>query len=190
MDRDSIQKLELNKIIQEYIFLTADYEYKKRVVDDYSSIFFKEANSLIDGQPDSPDSTNQVENKSTQTKKNIDVSQIDQSSLDKIKMLWREISKKTHPDKDISGKYSNYFLLASEAYQNYDLYALFKISLELGLSVELDPNDSSIIKGKISERKEEISKIENSYLWLWFKADGVNRKVILENFVKQVLLKK
>jgi hypothetical protein len=190
MDKDSIQKLELKKIIQEYIFLTADYDYKKKVVEDYSSIFFKEANQILGDQP-SADPTLHIENRSeSNQKKKIDLSQVDPGTLDKIKKIWREISKKTHPDRDKEGKYSNYFLEASEAYQNYDLYALFKISLELGLQLELDPNDSNIIKGKIFERREEISKIENSYLWLWFNSDDSDKKIILETFVKHVLLKK
>jgi hypothetical protein len=189
---DRIQELELKRVMQEYAFLNTDYEYKKQVVEEFTTVFIQKANELL-GDETVSNYTNQT-NADPEAKKveknKIDPASIDTKTKEKIKHVYREISKKTHPDKDVDGIYAEHFLRASEAYQNFDLYELYNIANSLQIEISIDINDVSLLRAKISERKNEVSKIENSYLWLWYISDDTQKMSILENFIKNITTKK
>jgi hypothetical protein len=185
---EKIQQLGLKRVLQEYAFLNSDYEYKKQVVEEFTTVFIQKANELLEEDSVS-NYTGNI--KSDSNIKNIKKHKIDPETLDpktkeKIKLLYREISKKTHPDKDINNKFSELFLRASEAYQNFDLYELHNIANSLKIEILIEENDISLLKEKISERKNEVLKIENSYLWLWYIAEESQKIIILENFIKSI----
>jgi hypothetical protein len=189
---DKIQELELKRVMQEYAFLNTDYEYKKQVVEEFTTVFIQKANELL-GEETVASYTNPT-NDNPEAKKveknKIDPASIDTKTKEKIKQVYREISKKTHPDKDVDNIYSEFFLRASDAYQNFDLYELYNIANSLQIEISIDGNDVSLLRAKISERKNEVSKIENSYLWLWYIADESQKMAILENFIKNITNKK
>lgn len=189
---DKIQELELKRVLQEYAFLNTDYEYKKQVVEEFTTVFIQKANELL-GEETVSNYTSQTDANS-ETKKveknKIDPASIDTKTKEKIKHVYREISKKTHPDRDTDGVFSEFFLRASDAYQNFDLYELYNIANALQIEISIDGNDVSLLRAKISERKNEVSRIENSYLWLWYIADESQKMAILENFIKNITTKK
>ena len=88
----------------------------------------------------------------------------------KIKKIYRQIVKKTHPDKTNSNEYVESYNKATSAYEKNDLIALYFISLNLDINIDLDEEDILNINKTINNKRRELHNLEKSYLWLWYNA--------------------
>jgi hypothetical protein len=108
----------------------------------------------------------------------------------KVKKLYREIVKKTHPDKDKTEKYIDLYKEATSAYEKNDITALIFICSKLDIEVDLEENDIETITLAIKEKKKELHNIEMSYLWLWYNAKTQEqRDKVVELFISKMLNK-
>jgi hypothetical protein len=75
---------------------------------------------------------------------------------------------------------------ATIATDNYNILELFQICVDLKIDIELDMEDVDVLNFLIQKKKDEIKKIESSFIWLWInaKTDEEKNKVV-EMFVKQ-----
>jgi hypothetical protein len=88
-------------------------------------------------------------------------------NIEKAKSLFRKIAKKTHPDKTKTNQFSDFYIKAKAAYELCDILELYSICIKLGISYEIKDSEKEGISIKINMKKEDIKKIEMSYIWLW-----------------------
>jgi len=182
--KKSLKKLEEKKLFQEYVFIKSDLEYKKSIVDEFHEEFMKKAKEILgpEYQEKNQEDINNslVENESPQNKENLN-----------IKKLYREISKKTHPDKDPEGIYSDIFAESAIAYEKNDIFRIYEICDKLNIQYEIGEEEISMMKSEIDLKKKEIQIIEKSYIYMWYSYDSQKIKdILVSQFVKNVLQKR
>ena len=181
---DKLEQLKLQKLLQEYSFLNLDYQYKTELIEKYRGKFMDEVGenkppSQPQEQPNTPPKDAKVEPKI----KNED---LDPKTKDKIKKIYREISKKTHPDKVDSEELLDIYIQAKTAYELNDLMELFLICGKLNIQVEMDMEDTSTLDILIELKKNEITRIESSFIWMYINAKNDE---IRHNLIKQFVEK-
>lgn len=182
---DKLKKLHIKKLIQEYEFLTTENEYLKEIVEKNKINFLeitqehrKKINKPISDVKEK-DSVNMCENA-------IKPENVSESTKNKVKKIYREIVKLTHPDKTNSEEMIEVYRNATNAANNYNIIDLFQICIQLGIHIELDTEDVDVLNFLIKTKKDDIIKIESSFIWLWINAKDDNEKNnIIKMFIEQ-----
>ena len=170
---DRIKQLEIKKLLQEYNFLLVDDEYKHEVIEGNRNVFLKSIEDkktelgIVAPEPKAPtepvDAVNTVE-------KEPKIKNVNEHTKRKIKKIYRDIVKITHPDKLDSEEYLDTYIKAKEAYADNNLLDLYMICVELNIDVELDGDDVENILEVLILKRKEMSDLESSFLWLWVHA--------------------
>lgn len=183
-----LKNLEIKKLIQEYSFLLTDDEYKKQLIAEFQTAFLnaiqkvREELGLPTPKPIVDDGNNKVE--SQKKKPKTDPDKVDKETKDKIKKIYREIVKLTHPDKVDNEESIDLYMKATEAADNYDLFELYHISEKLNIVVDLDLNDKYLLNILIDTKKDELKNIENSFVWKWIHLPSEDdKKNIIKIFI-------
>lgn len=187
---DKLKTLEIKKLIQEYNFLLLDDEFKKEVISENRPEFLEKTQKLRSdlGIINDPDS--QPEKKEEEVnlpkKPKIEPDSVDKSVKDKVKKLYREIVKKTHPDKVDSEDLINLYMSATIAADQYNLMELFIICDQLSINFEIDFEDKGTLIALIEMKKKELKDIEASFIWIYYMAKTEEEKnKLVELFVKK-----
>ena len=106
---------------------------------------------------------------------------VDKETKDKIKKIYREIVKLTHPDKVETQEAIDLYMKATEATDNFDLFELYQICDQLNIVVDLDLNDKSLLNILIDTKKDELKNLENSFVWKWIHLPSEDDK---KNLIK------
>ena len=186
---DKLKQLEIKKLLTEYDYLIIDEEIKIELVNEYLPKFTEEVNKFtnkIEGRKEEEGSNkekqiniNNDEPKEKEIKKVIEDDDLSEETKNKIKKLFREIVKKTHPDKTKSEDLIEIYIKAKDAYEANDILKLIHYANKLNISVELNDDEIKLFKDLITSKKEELTEIENSWLWKWYKADSEKEKDII-----------
>lgn len=167
---DKIKKLEIKKLLQEYNFLLIDDEYKREVIGDNRSEFLK---SIEDKKKElgvsSPEPEIPTEPKD-KVEKEPKIKNVNDHTKRKMKKIYRDIVKITHPDKLDSEEYLDTYIKAKESYSDNNLLELYMICVELNIDVELEGEDVENILEVLILKRKEMSDLESSFLWLWVHA--------------------
>lgn len=106
----------------------------------------------------------------------------------KIKSLYREIVKKTHPDKIKDEKLNALYIEATDFYNEGDKLGIYKICGDLGIEYTLDDEDYVDIEKRIKKLESKISFMESTFTWKWVNAETDEMKNnIIVTFIKQKL---
>lgn len=99
----------------------------------------------------------------------------------KIRKLYREIVKLTHPDKVKSNKLNDLYIKGTGFYDKNDLPGIYSICNELNIEYEVDEEDNELISDKISKLKDRIGFMESTFTWKWHytKDDNEKNNIIL-----------
>ncbi len=183
---DKLNNLKIQRLLQEYNFLVSDDSYKKEVIETYQKEFLEiinEKRKSIPSKPDEQSNSEKKEGSSTQEskKKGLGLDEVEESVKNKIKKIYREIVKKTHPDKTNSEELVALYVRATEASDNNNLFELYLISATLNIPVELDEMDISVLTELIEKKKKEIKGVEQSFIWLWVHAKSDTERDQLVN---------
>ena len=174
-----LEQLEIQKLLQEYSFLLIDEEYKNEVIDANKTEFLNKVReaggSLVNENPPSPEDTPALK------KEKIDPSTVDPSTREKVKKLYREIAKITHPDKVSSEELVELYMRATIAAEEFDLFTLFEICSKLNIEHSVEGEDKEILKVKINKKKEKLKNVEGSFIWLYSHAKTEEEKQFLIN---------
>lgn len=188
---DKIKSLEIKKLIQEYNFLLMDDEYKKEVISEAKNEFLikvqelKKQLGIVDEPVIQPENENDEEVKLPERPK-LDPSTISKSTKDKVKKLYREIVKKTHPDKTDIKELNDLYIKATIAAEEYNLFELFIVCNRLNIDVEIDMDDKNSLTTLIIMKKKEINDIESSFIWVYANsATDEDKNKIIELFVNK-----
>ena len=184
---DKLKKLQIKKLIQEYEFLLTESEYVKEIVDENKPVFLDAAQEVRKklNIPISEPKTNNSENNKNESI-NEKPENVSDSTKSKVKKIYREIVKLTHPDRTNSEELVEIYRKATTAADNYNVLELFQICVELKIPIELDMEDVDVLNFLINNKRENIKKIEASFIWLWLNAKTEEEKnKFVEMFVKQ-----
>lgn len=102
----------------------------------------------------------------------------------KVKKIYREIVKLTHPDKVKVKKLNDLYLKATDYYDSNDIVGLYSICNELGIEYELDESDNESILLKIKSLKGKIGFIESTFTWKWYSAKEKEKENLILNYIQ------
>lgn len=190
---EKIEQLQINKLIQEFSFLKSDEELKKELIENNQNIFLElvheELANLNPEQIKEPNDTNK-EPKSVKVESKIDMSTVSENTKVKVKKIYREIVKKTHPDKVNSEELNELYIKATEYYVTYDIFELYFISKTLNIKIKLSLDEKNTLNQLIELKKNELKVIETSFIWLWLNAQNDDEKnALVHKFLKVHYLK-
>lgn len=175
---DKIKKLQIQKVIQEYNLLITDYELKNNMVEEYREEFLKE--TFTEDKTDNQNTDNTPKKEEVKIKSE----EISKETKDKIKKIYREIVKQTHPDKVDSEVLNNYYLDATRAYDLNDVLELYIICEKLDIDVEISELELELFDKLIEMKRNEIKRIEDSFIWVWINAKTEEQKQqIVDRFI-------
>ena len=176
-----LEQLEVKKLLQEYSFLLLDEEFKNEVVDGSREEFLNKIRETR-GNESPPTPTEPQEKKK---KDKIDPNTVDKSTKDKVKKLYREIAKITHPDKAKTDEHTELYIQSTVAAEEFDLFTLYEICAKLDISHSIDIEDKDILKIRINKKRDELKSIESSFIWLYVHAQTEEKKQeIINHFIK------
>lgn len=175
---DKIKKLQIQKVIQEYNLLITDYELKNNMVEEYREEFLKE--TFTEDKTDNQNTDNTPKKEEVKIKSE----EISKETKDKIKKIYREIVKQTHPDKVDSEVLNNYYLDATRAYELNDVLELYIICEKLDIDVKISELELELFDKLIEIKRNEIKRIEDSFIWVWINAKTEEQKQeIVDRFI-------
>jgi hypothetical protein len=177
-----LEQLEVKKLLQEYSFLLLDEEYKHEIIDNNREEFLNKVREARGDTPPPPPTESQEKTK----KDKIDPNSVDKSTKDKVKKLYREIAKVTHPDKAKTDEHTELYMQATVAAEEFDLFVLYEICSKLNISHSIDGEDKDILKIRINKKRDELKSIESSFIWLYTHAQTDEEKQkLIDHFVNK-----
>lgn len=160
-----LQKLLIEKLIKEYDYLSCDMKYKKAVIDQYMSTL-RQPSINEDVQFD-----NEVVN-------------VKRTPSDIEKQIYRQISKLTHPDKNLNN--NEHFTAASDAYASGNFLQLLKIAKDLHIEFQIDDETLQKLEIEIKELKMQTKMLDQHLIWKWYLTKDEEEKEMLEQRIKSI----
>ena len=208
-----LKRLEVKKLLKELDFIESDFNYKNEIVFEADSEFIKSVNDLLEKHPMLKEVIDKKNNKRVDSvfsdiiKEALDkdseileeaelveefineevINEVDPREV-KMKKLYRDIAKLTHPDKIVSEKLNDLYLKSTRFYKNSDITGIYYICDELGITYEIDDEDNEMITNKINSLKNRISFMESTLTWRWFHSESEKEKEqIVLSYIKMQL---
>jgi hypothetical protein len=183
---DTLKKLEIQKLLKEYDLLKLEEQYKKEVIDKFTSKFIDEVYCGVK-QP-SEEGEVKPTIKTTKAIKKISDDSLTPETKKLMKKLFRDVMKKTHPDATNTDEFVDLYNSAKLAYETNDLIGLSVIGNELKVEVNLNEGHINTLRLLLDKEKEKSIDFKNSYLWLWVhtKTD-VEKEKIIQLYVERVI---
>ena len=197
---NNLQKLESKRLLKELDFYESDLEYKSELVNHVETTFIQSVNEYLDEHPALKDEFDEKINKRIEDTINkkilasefIEDVPIEDDEIDskdenpKMRKLYREIVKQTHPDKIKNEKLNNLYIEAGKSYDSQDLFNIYTICDELGISYELEESENFIIKDKIKYLQDKIKFIQSTFTWQWYYTEEeIEKNNIIKEYVKK-----
>lgn len=206
-----IKLLQLKKLLKELEYIESDFEYRSELISEADNEFIKSINSFLDIHPDVKDvydkkinekidksiKSNQESSPITTEETNeIEEEPIYESMVDnvvtdlvetntKLKKLYREIVKLTHPDKIKKPTLNDLYIKATQFYNFNDKIGIYRICSELNIDYDIDEGDEVFISERIESLKKRISFLESTFTYKWFESDSEEEKnKIMVEYIK------
>lgn len=193
----SLQELELKRMMKELDFYESDYEYKNEIVMQAEMEFIKTVNDFLTQNPELKTLFDEkiqkrlednIKKKSEEELENNSVEEEEEETKfrsPKMKKLYRDIVKKTHPDKIKDKKLNDIYIKATKYYEDADLLSIYKICSDLRIEFEVDIEDNDYLKDKIISTKDKINFIQATYTWKWnFTENESEKNLIILDYIK------
>jgi hypothetical protein len=197
----SLQELELKRIMKELDFYESDYEYKNEIVMQAEMQFIKNVNDFLSQNPELKaifdekiqkrleDNIKKKTKEEEEEELNDNLTEDDKEDIKfrspKMKKLYREIVKKTHPDKIKDKKLNDIYIKATKYYDDGDLLYIYKICSDLHIYYEIEIEDNEFLKDKIVSFKDKINFIQATYTWKWnFTENESAKNLIILDYIK------
>tara|TARA_Y100000389_G_scaffold75208_1_gene71825 strand:+ start:15293 stop:15868 length:576 start_codon:yes stop_codon:yes gene_type:complete len=189
---DRLKQLEIKKLLTEYDYLNIDGEIKQEIIDKYKPVFMEDLKEYDDPNKEKTVEENVGEpmNMEKVVEKLIKDEDLSDHTKKRMKKMFRDVMKKTHPDKVKSEELVEIYIKSKEAYELNDLLSLSHYANKLNIEVRLNVVEIKILKDLLSKKKESLEVIESSWLWLWYnsKTKEAKTKVVelyYEKHIKQ-----
>lgn len=106
------------------------------------------------------------------------------------KSLYRQLAKLTHPDKKgdnlSENKKKEIYNAANQAKRENNLQELLSLSKEascLPKSLDINTQTLNLLESNLNEINEKLNKLKQSYVWLWFCSDNIQKKKLVLDFI-------
>jgi len=185
-----LKNLELQRLIKELQFVESDYEYQSEILRQSDKYFFESVDNLLENYPDLKKVWNEKNSQTVEfVPENVVVENIQvKSKVDnKVKKIYREIVKSTHPDKIKNSKLNELYLEATFAYESNDIVTLLKWSSELLIDLNFDDKELESIKERINQIREQIQFLESTYTFKWLKSSDTDKNRVILSFIQNRL---
>lgn len=189
---DKLFELEIKKILQEYKLLLIDEEYKNEMISISKGDFMKEINKKggFDPEPEVPKEEEPVENLDRAEEEAPEDDEKTSSIKEGMKTLYRQIVKLTHPDKTMhknnKKELNELYIRSKKAMDSLDVYELLTICDRLDIKYDIDINQKDILEENLEKKKSQLKSLEESFIWLWIKAQtDIEKDIIVDLFLQK-----
>jgi hypothetical protein len=195
---DKIKLLEIKKLFKELDYIQSDFEYRSEIISEADTNFLNGVNNFLDGHPELKElyesRLNERINQFVHTESYEPIIEqtddfeeeifIDDKSP-KVKKLYREIVKITHPDKSNNKSHNDFYVKATEYYNMNDKLGIYKIATELDIDYEIEYDDNIEIRRRIDELKSKINFLESTFTYQWIRIDDeLEKNKMMVNYIK------
>lgn len=179
-----LKDLELKKLILELEMLDIEENYNNEFVSNYRPLFNEHLRKI---SPDFAEKTAPLPQENTEAQPEPEPISVDEGELKKIKKIYKDISKICHPDKTDISELNEIYIQAKLLYEKNDLLGLIKIAKKMSLDFEIEEDDVVVLRRSLKEKKENLMKIEGTFLWLWANANTDEEKeAVIKMYVEQL----
>ena len=198
---DIFLKLEFNRLIKELDFIDSDLIYKSSLLKIADENFIKNVNDVLESHPELKiilEDKNQqrmnvlnfidINSSEESTNPLIDDDIITENKPIKLKTLYKEIAKSTHPDKNPQENLKEVYLDAQKAYESNDILQLLSICDRLKITYDISDEEFNLIRSEIHTKKERIKFLESTFTWKWYheNSDSAKNQIILNYLGSQI----
>ena len=165
---NKLHQLEVRRLLKELDYVKSDFEYKNEIVFEADNSFMRSLNEFLERNIVLKELFDKKINRSIDEmirKKSSEdvieqVSEIDEEEStevtivekivdEKLRKIYRNIAKKTHPDKISDTRLNDIYIMASKMYDTNDVMGIYTICDQLGIPYELSIEDSEKLKSQI-----------------------------------------
>lgn len=183
-----LQFLQTKKLFKELDYIESDFEYRNEIISEADSDFITHINNFLEHHPELKEIYNEKVDNHIQksilrnTEEVIELFDetedeiIYEVKLPKVKKLYREIVKVTHPDKVDNKNLNDLYLESTRYYNDNDKIGIYKVCTELDIDYDLDDTDNQMIESKIEDLKKRIQFLESTFTWRWINTNGDKEK--------------
>ncbi len=109
----------------------------------------------------------------------------DNKIVSKLKKLYREVVKMTHPDKVKNKKLNDMYIKCTDYYNNNNLLGVFLVCNQLDINYEITDEEVELIYKQINNYRSKISFLESTFTWHWYSCkDEMQKNQILIKYIK------
>ena len=196
---DRIKLLEIKKLFKELDYVQSDFEYRSEIISEADTNFLNGVNNFLDGHPELKELYESKVNERinqfihTDSYEPIEQTQDNYEELEivlddkspKVKKLYREIVKITHPDKSDKKSHNDIYIKATEYYDMNDKIGIYKICTELDIDYDIEYEDNIEIQKRIDDLKGRITFLESTFTYQWIRIDDeLQKNEMMINFIK------
>lgn len=166
--------------------------YDKKITDKINETISKRTEELQKKEDDEKKTTENEQNTETSHENNQTLEEKEEdtetSERGKLKKLYREIVKLTHPDIINKKTLNDLYIEATKSYDSSDIINIYKICTELNIEFEIEEGDKHSIIQKIDTLKGRISFLESTFTWKWHNSQNESEKnQLIVNYLKMKL---
>ena len=166
--------------------------YDKKITDKINETINKRTEELQKKEDDEKKTTENEQNTETSHENNQTLEEKEEDTetpeRGKLKKLYREIVKLTHPDIINKKTLNDLYIEATKSYDSSDIINIYKICTELNIEFEIEEGDKHSIIQKIDTLKGRISFLESTFTWKWHNSQNESEKnQLIVNYLKMKL---
>ena len=196
---EKIRKLEIQKLIKELEFLESDINLKLETINENDEVFHKEIDVFIEQHPKlkflleekkqyEMENSEIIEEKKLDNQNLHDSEIISESKDPKLKSLYRQIARTTHPDTTNKENLKEVYLNAKKAYEENNLFSIVSFCEKLNLPYNLTDEEVTLLKKEIDAMKKRLKFLESTFTWQWYKRQD-NRQDVILSYIKSQFIK-
>jgi hypothetical protein len=205
---EKLKYLEFDTLIKELDFIESEIKFKSELIRNIDSKFMESVTHFLDAHPHlkvvyenqmnfnlSKSEKLISEEKESEDDLTEDVELVDDidenvKSNSKIKTLYRQIVKLTHPDKSGNQNLNHFYSEATEAYKSSELFSIYKICQKLNLSVDFSEEEILEMREKIKSGRERLKFLETTYTYQWWHENlELSKEKIILSYIKEQLVR-
>jgi hypothetical protein len=190
-----MSKIKVRKYILQYSYLSLEKEevfvacaeqekkihkyIKEHYPDAYKKIYSSRENALVANNEPSKSSEEQEPEKSEKKEsKNKD-----------LRVLYRKIASKTHPDKTSDEQLHKKFSQAADAYADNDIASLLNIAGYLNIEIlKLSDESVLLLEKNISTLNKEINIKKDTVAWRFYQAASPEEKeIVIQTLINKII---
>lgn len=212
---NKLQLLQVKKLLKELDFIESDFEYRNEVIGGADLEFITSINKFLQDNPELKEiydrkmtekieqlmrektpPADQVTPEVRQADGSISEPEIEDQEIEpkestthlqdqQLKNLYRQIVKRTHPDKIDNKRLNDIYLKATAYYNQKNKIGIYGVCNEISIAYEIEPEDLELMQIEINKFQQKISFIESTYTWKWFNlADGEEKDQLILEYIK------